>query len=414
MLINIRKNLVKLIFNLCLIYSFIHFIFPSFALERDESWKDVLKKASGQTIYFHAWGGAKNINSYIKWAAGEVKKKYNITVKHVKVSDTANVVAKVLSEKNVKKNNNGSVDLVWINGENFSLMKSNNLLLSEKWIFNLPNSKFLDFSNDPSLLNDFGIPTDGMEMPWGVSQLNFYYDTKYINSPPRSALELKNYIIKNKGRFTFPQPPDFVGTSFLKQILIELISDKNLLKLKYVNQRHEKELDTLWQWLDEVTPHLWRRGKNYPSNYSAITELVAEREIDLGMAFNIAHASNSISEGKLSNSVRSYIHDKGTLANVHFVAIPYNSSNKAASKVFANFLISPEAQIKKQNKDFWGDPSVISINKLSQKWKNKFSTLPRGLATLTNEDLRMKLEEPHPSWVKVIEDKWIKKYGSSN
>ena len=57
-------------------------------------------------------------------------------------------------------------------------------------------SKFLDFSNDPSLLNDFGIPTDGMEMPWGVSQLNFYYDTKYINSPPRSALELKNYIIK--------------------------------------------------------------------------------------------------------------------------------------------------------------------------------------------------------------------------
>ena len=85
------------------IYSFIHFIFPTFALERNENWKDVLKKASGQTIYFHAWGGAKNINSYIKWAAGEVKKKYNITVKHVKVSDTANVVAKILSEKNVKK-----------------------------------------------------------------------------------------------------------------------------------------------------------------------------------------------------------------------------------------------------------------------------------------------------------------------
>ena len=110
----------------------------------------------------------------------------------------------------------------------------------------------------------------------------------------------------------------------------------------------------------------------------------------------------------------SYVHDKGTLANVHFVAIPYNSSNKIASKVFVNFLISPEAQIKKQNKEFWGDPSVISIKKVRQKWKNKFSTLPRGRATSTNEELRMKLEEPHPSWVKVIEDKWIKKYGSSN
>ena len=116
----------------------------------------------------------------------------------------------------------------------------------------------------------------------------------------------------------------------------------------------------------------------------------------------------------MSNSVRSYIHNKGTLANVHFLAIPYNSSNKAASRAFVDFLISPKAQIKKQNKDFWGDPSVISINKLSQKWRNKFSTLPRGVATLTNKDLKMKLEEPHPSWVKIIEDKWIKKYGSSN
>ncbi len=414
MLINIKKNFVNLFLNLFMFFSLLLFVFPLSAYERNDDWKDVLKEASGQTIYFHAWGGAKNINSYIKWASDEVKKKYDISVKHVKVSDTANVVAKILSEKNVKKNNNGTVDLVWINGENFSLMKTNDLLFNEKWIFSSPNSKFLDFSNNPSLLNDFGIPTDGMEMPWGVSQLNFYYDTKYIKSPPKSALELKNYIIRNKGRFTFPQPPDFVGTSFLKQILIELISDKNFLKSNYIANKHERELDPLWQWLEEVTPYLWRNGKNYPSNYLAMTELVAEREIDFGMAFNIAHASNSISEGKLSNSVRSYIHDKGTLANVHFLAIPYNSSNKAASRVFVDFLISPKAQIKKQNKDFWGDPSVISISKLSQKWRNRFSSLPRGVATLTNQDLKMKLEEPHPSWVKIIEDKWIKKYGASN
>ena len=105
-------------------------------------------------------------------------------------------------------------------------MKKNNMLFSENWIRDLPNSKYLDFENNPSLLNDFGVPTEGMEMPWGVSQLNFYYDSKYIKSPPISASELKDYIIRNKGRFTFPQPPDFTGTSFLKQILIELIDDK--------------------------------------------------------------------------------------------------------------------------------------------------------------------------------------------
>ena len=107
-------------------------------------------------------------------------------------------------------------------------------------------------------------------------------------------------------------------------------------------------------------------------------------------------------------------HKDGTLANVHFLAIPYNSGKKTAAKIFVNFLISPEAQLKKQDKTFWGDPSVISVAKLDKNWKNKFTSLPRGLATLSNEELTMKLEEPHPSWVKIIEEGWIEKYGSNN
>lgn len=213
---------------------------------------------------------------------------------------------------------NGAVDLVWINGENFAKMKNNSLLINENWIFGIPNSKYLDFENNPSLLNDFGIDTKGMEMPWGLSQLTFYYDSKFIKVPPRSSIDLKKYILKNKGRFTFPQPPDFVGTSFLKQILIEVISNKDLLQSEYQDRIHKEKLQTLWLWLDEVTPYLWRKGKNYPSNYLALTELVAEREIDIGMAFNISHASNAISEKRLPKTIRSYIHEMGTLANIHF------------------------------------------------------------------------------------------------
>ena len=52
--------------------------------------------------------------------------------------------------------------------------------------------------------------------------------------------------------------------------------------------------------------------------------------------------------------------------------------------------------------------------KLDKNWKNKFNILPRGVATLSNEELKMKLEEPHPSWVKIIEQGWIEKYGSNN
>ena len=389
-------------------------LYSSIAWSSDSlsTWEDTILKSSGQTIFFHAWGGDKNINSYIKWAADEVNEKYNINVKHVKVSDTSNVVARILSEKNASKHSNGAVDLVWINGENFSRMKQSKLLLGENWIFEIPNSNYLDFKNNPSLLNDFGINTEGMEMPWGLSQLTFYYDSKFLKTPPKSSMKLKQYILNNKGRFTFPQPPDFVGTSFLKQILIELISDRDLLKSQYTPKIHEKELEPLWIWLDEVTPNLWRKGRNYPSNYLALTELVAEREIDIGMAFNISHASNAISEGRLPKTVRSYIHEKGSLANVHFLTIPYNSSKKEAAKIFVNFLISPDAQLRKQNNKFWGDPSVLSMDKLDIGWKKKFYETSKGIATLSNDELKMKFQEPHPSWVKVLEEGWIRRYGS--
>ena len=412
MLIKINKRFIAKISKFILYCNLILHSCAAWSSDSSSTWEDTLSKSSGQTIFFHAWGGDRNINSYIRWATDEVKKRHNINVKHVKVSDTSNVVARILSEKNAKKDSNGAVDLVWINGENFSMMKKNKLLIRENWIFKIPNSEYLDFKNNPSLLNDFGINTEGREMPWGLSQLTFYYDSKFLKTPPRSSMKLKQYILNNKGRFTFPQPPDFVGTSFLKQILIEVISDKNLLKSEYSPKIHEKELQPLWIWLDKVTPNLWRKGKNYPSNYLALTELVAEREIDIGMAFNISHASNAISEGRLPKTVRSYIHEKGSLANVHFLTIPYNSSKKGAAKIFVNFLISPYAQLRKQNNKYWGDPSVLSMDKLNMDWKKKFNETSKGVATLSNEELKMKFQEPHPSWVKALEEGWIKRYGS--
>ena len=86
-------------------------------------------------------------------------KKYNIEVVHVKIADTSNVVARILSEKNCRKNKNGAVDLVWINGENFSFMKKQDLLFKDNWIIKSPNTKNMDFENNPGLLNDFGINT---------------------------------------------------------------------------------------------------------------------------------------------------------------------------------------------------------------------------------------------------------------
>ena len=102
------------------------------------NWDAVLEDAKGETVYWNAWGGSENINAYIEWAGAEIESKHDVRLMHVKLDDTAHAVAKVVGEKAVGKHDGGSVDLIWINGENFASMKRQNLLFSPGWAEKLP------------------------------------------------------------------------------------------------------------------------------------------------------------------------------------------------------------------------------------------------------------------------------------
>src|SRR5918995_530468 len=196
-----------------------------------EKWQEVLADARGETVYFNAWGGAENINAYLEWAGQELKKRYGVKLVHVKLDDTANAVAKVVAEKAAGRNEGGTVDLIWINGENFSSMKHQQLLFSPGWAEKLPNRRFVDVENMPTIRTDFTIPVDGLESPWGMAKLVFFHDTARTDpaSLPKSAKDLLAWAKQNPGRFTYPQPPDFSGSSFLKQALSELVADHSVL-----------------------------------------------------------------------------------------------------------------------------------------------------------------------------------------
>lgn len=368
--------------------------------------------AKGQTVYFNAWGGDDKINAYIEWASTEIKDRFGVTVKHVKLEDTGAAVAQILAEKAAGRTSDGTIDLLWVNGENFAAMKRAELLQTDSWVQNLPSWQYTDAQALPGILSDFAVPTDGKESPWGRAQLVFAYDTQYVDQPPRSAAALANYINANPGRFTFPQPPDFIGNSFLKQMLIELTTDRGALSMPADQVDFDAVTAPLWDWLDDARPDLWRRGKAYPANYPALRQLLGDGEIDIAMAFNPADASASIAAGILPDSVRTYIHDGGTLANVHFLAIPFNAAAPDGAKIVANFLLSPEAQIRKADSRVWGDPTVLSIARLPNDDKAAFAALPRGIATLSESELGATLPEPHPSWVSRLETEWQRRYAT--
>ncbi len=368
--------------------------FSANAITPESSWDAVLQEAEGQTVYFNAWGGSPQINQYLRWADQTLQRDYKVSLKHVKVSDIAETVNRLLAEKTAGKHSGGSVDMVWINGENFKSLKQNNLLWGP-FTTMLPNWSYIDTSLPIDV--DFTEPTLGLEAPWGVGQLVFIYDTEQMTSPPTSFHSLLEYAKNHPGRIAYPQPPEFHGSSFLKAALIELSNNNPKLYNPVDHDEFEVISAPLWQYLDELHQVAWQRGERFPASSAETKQLLDDGQIDLAVTFNPNDANASIADGSLTPSAQTYAFDAGALSNIHFIGIPWNAEHSAGALVAINFLLSPEAQIRKSDSEIWGDPAVIDSSKLSGETQG-FSLYPS-------------LKEPHPSWQVALEHSWQLRYG---
>jgi len=89
-----------------------------------------------------------------------------------------------------------------------------------------------------------------------------------------------------------------------------------------------------------------------------------------------------------------------------------NANAPEGARVVADFMLSPEAQIRKANPNIWGDPTVLAMHRLEAADRAAFEALPRGAATLSEAELGTTLAEPHPSWMAALEAGWRQRYGS--
>ena len=288
------------------------------------AWAEVEAQARGQTVYFNAWAGSAPINAYIAWAGSQLAQRHGVTLQHVKIADAAEVVRRIRAEQQAGRRSDGSVDLLWVNGENFHVLKREGLLHGP-FAETLPNFAAVDVQGKPTTVVDFGEPVSGMEAPWGMAQLTWFADRQRVPSAPASAADLLAWVVAHPGRFSFPRPPEFHGTTFLKQILTELISDRRVLAQPVEPAAVERHTAPLWSWLDAARPHLWRQGRQYPASNAVLAQMVADGELWIGFSFNPNDAANRIAAKSLPASVYSYQHRGGTLGNTHFVAIPFNA-----------------------------------------------------------------------------------------
>ncbi|RYH01523.1 ABC transporter substrate-binding protein [Salipiger sp. IMCC34102] len=381
---------------------------PALAQTDPSDWDAVTAAAEGQTVYWNAWGGSVATNDFIAWVAERVAEENGVTLEHVKLTDTADAVTRVLSERQAGTDTDGAIDLIWINGANFASMKDEGLLYGP-FAEQLPNWQYVDVEGK-TVQTDFTVPTDGYESPWAMAQVVFDYDSADIE-PKGSMQEILEWSQANPGRFTYPQPPDFLGTTFLKQVLVDILDDPAVLAEPATDETYDEVTAPLWDYLDALTPTLWREGRAYPPTGTAMFPLIADGELDLSISFSPGAASTAIANNELPDTVRTFVLDKGTIGNASFVAIPYNSGSTEGAMVVANFLMSPEAQAYAQDPENLGYGTVLAMDKLSEEQRAAFDALELGAATLSPDDLGEVQDEPHPSWMTRIADDWVARYG---
>lgn len=371
------------------------------------SWDEAVKISRGQTVDWYMWGGSPAVNRYVNgYLAPELKKIYDIQLRQVPVKDIAEVVSKLIVERQAGKLSDGSVDLLWINGENFRTCKQYNLLYGP-FADTLPNQRFVDWTK-PTVKNDFGTPVNGIESPWGSAQMVMIYDAARTPEPPKSIPALIAWIKAHPGRFTYPAPPDFTGSVLVRHFFYYAAGTVDNWQRDYAKGDFVQAAQATYALLRDLKSSLWRNGDTYPESPVKMNTLFADGQIDFSFSYHQGEASRNILDGIFPETVRTFVFDEGTITNTHFVAIPYNAKDKAAAMVVANFLLSPEAQLEKAIPEVWGDFPAISPAQLPALWQEKFSVLPKGKATLGDAELQAhQLPEPPSRILVELEKGWV-------
>ena len=365
-------------------------------------WDSVVARARGTTVTWLMWRGDPSINRYVDdWVAPRLKRNYDITLNPVDAQGPS--ILNYLSVERQARSGAGTADLVWINGETFYDLKKSGLLAGP-WSGRLPNARYVD-SSSKIISRDFGQVPHGYESPWGEVQFALIYDTVATPHPPRTVKELNAWIHKHPGRFTYDQ--SFTGVTFMKVLMYALDGGVEHFQGPFIEARYREGSDSVWQWLADVRPDLWRHGQTYPEGVADLHRLFANDEIDFTMSDNQNEVVTKVRQGILPATSRPLLLEDGTIANTHYLGIASNAPNPAGAMVVANFLLSPAAQLEKQKPDVWADGTVLSMSRLPSVWVARFRALVADQHALPRDSLaKYARPEVAPEYSERLERDW--------
>ncbi len=367
-------------------------------------WDAIVEAAKGTTVTFYGWGGDEERNNWLSTTvASYLKDNYDITLEVVGMN-IDDILAKLSGEKQAGTET-GTIDMIWINGENFYSAKENGLLWGP-FTDKLPNMEAYIDMEDPETLKDFCMPIEGYEAPYGKAQMVLYNDSAVTPEAPNSAEELLEYCKKYQGKVTYPALPDFTGSAFVRNLIYEICGWEQFQTMEADRDTVKAAIEPALEYLRELNPYLWNEGKTFPESSTTVDAMFADGELVCSMSYGPFAVATGIAQGTYTDTTRTFVFDKGTIGNTNYMAIAYDSPNKAGAMVAINAVISADVQLT-QYSELRTLP-VVATEKLNDDEKAAFDAVDLGEGVLSQAELLAhRLPEMPANLVPIIEDIWL-------
>ena len=368
------------------------------------SWEEILEAAKGTTVTFYGWGGDENRNNWLNTTVADyVKENYDVTLEVVGMN-IDDILTKLSGEK-MAGTKAGSIDMIWINGENFYSAKDNGLLYGP-FTDKLPNMENYIDLNDPETQNDFCMPIEGYEAPYAKAQMVMFADTAVVSSLPASAEELLAFCQANPGKVTYPALPDFTGSAFVRNLVYEICGWEQFQTMEADYDTVKAAIEPALEYLRQLNPYLWNEGKTFPDSSTTVDAMFADGELVMNMSYGPFSVASGIAEGTYTETTQTFVFDKGTIGNTNYMAIAANSPNKAGAMVVINAIISGDIQLTQYAQ--LRELPVVATEKLNDVEKAAFDAVDLGQGVLSQADLLAhRLPEMPASLVPIIEQIWL-------
>ncbi|GEL08010.1 ABC transporter substrate-binding protein [Salisediminibacterium halotolerans] len=368
----------------------------------EKDWDAIKESAEGAEIGMYMWGGDDSVNRYIDdIVVPHLDENYDVTLERYPM-DAPDFLNRLMSEKEAG-DQDGTADVLWINGENFRTAKQNDLLYGE-FTHLLPNMEEY-IGDEASFVHiDMGTEIEGYEAPWGNVQFAFQYDADRVDDPPSTMDELIEWSIDNPGEFTYPNVNDFTGNSFISHMLYSVADSPDELE-EYDEEWLRANEEELWSKLNDFQDSLWREGQTYPDDLSQLDQMYADGEVSFTMGFNEHRAESMIEDDVFPESTETiFLEEPGSIGSTHYLSMPFNTTEPEAALIAINYMISAEAQIKKLDPSLWGEGHVLDSDLLSEEQQAEIEEHLGDDAVEADADIILpELDSRYHDW---IIDRW--------